>query len=239
MVSMLHNGLRIGAIAALLSIAAWIGPGDASGRLIGSNLRNPNNATGLDCNHAWQSGFGFIRTNSSSCTWATVGRINATGTGFTRGAGSGAPSTGRIVAVSVKSRASPAALQVTIVRQISQIAANGAILDTSCCQGERSSRVFQPRPNRISTFRVNLPVESVRDPQRGVAWLDYVAISGLGPGSLPIFSQGAAAHENGLTPRSFQSRALWPRVRRGQNRADGSGQSGFEVLARFDFRPSG
>ena len=38
-----------------------------------------------------------------------------------------------------------------------------------------------------------------------------------------------------LTPGSYQSRALWPRIRPNEERADGFGQSGFEVLAQYEF----
>lgn len=232
----LRHTLRAGLVAAVLLAATWIGPADAEGRFIGSSLRNPNNATGLDCSKGWLSGFGFVNSGRRTCTWFTVGRINGSGTGFARGGGSTAPSTGRIVSVSIKSRRSPAPVRVTIVRQISQLAPDGRVFDTSCCFFEAASRVLQPRANRVSTFRVNLPVEAVVNRDRNVAWVDYAAISGMGPGSLPIFSQGVGAHESSLTPGAFQSRAIWPHVKRGQGRIDGYGQSGFEVLARFDFR---
>jgi hypothetical protein len=219
-----------------LLAAAWLAPA-ADARLIGSNLRQPNNAFGLDCGRGWLAGYGFVNSGQGTCTWFTVGRINRSATGFTRAGSTGAPSTGRIVSVAIKSRQSPAPLRITVVRQISQLAPDGRVFDTSCCFWEDESRVIRPRANRISRFRLNLHVETARFPDQGVAWLDYVAISGVGPGSLPIFSQGVAAHENAGTPGAYQSRAIWPRVRRGQGRIDGYGQSGFEVLTRYDFRP--
>jgi hypothetical protein len=237
MIASLNNALRLGAIAALGFVLAWVSVPDASARFIGSSLRDPNNARGLDCTRGWLAGRGFINSGETTCTWFTVGRINSTATGFANGGSSGAPSTGRITNVSVKSRAAPARLQVTILRQISQLAPDGRVFDTSCCFFEAASRPFQPRANRVSTFRVNLPVETAIFRDQRVAWVDYAAISALGRGSLPIFSQGVRAHENALTPGAYQSRAIWPRLRRGQGRIDGFGQSGFEVLARFNFQP--
>jgi hypothetical protein len=226
------------AILALGLIASGsLGAPAADARFIGSSLRNPNNAFGLDCSKGWLSGAGFVGSGETTCTWFTVGRINSTATGFARGGGSSAPSTGRIVSVAIRSRPGPAPLRVTIVRQISQLAPDGRVFDTSCCFFEAQSRVLRPRPNRITRFRINLLMEAVRNVDRRVAWVDYAAISAVGRGSLPIFSQGPGAHDNALTPGAFQSRAIWPRMRRGEGRIDGFGQSGFEVLARYDFRP--
>jgi len=223
-------------VATVLLGAAWLAPA-ADARFIGSSLRNPNNAFGHDCSRGWLAGFGYVNSGRRTCTWFTAGRINQSGFGFTGGGSSQAPRTGRIVSVAIKSRPSPAPLRITVVRQISQLAPDGRVFDTSCCFWEDESRVLRPRPNRITRFRLNLRVQTARFPDRNVAWVDYVAISGVGPGSLPIFSQGAAAHENAQTPGAFQSRAIWPKVRRGEGRIDGFGQSGFEVLARYDFRP--
>jgi hypothetical protein len=222
--------------AVILLAAAWLAPA-ADARFIGSNLRQPNNAFGLDCSKGWLAGFGFTSSGQRTCTWFTAGRINRSATGFTRAGSTSAPSTGRIVSVAIKSRPSPAPLRITVVRQISQLAPDGRVFDTSCCFWEDESRVLRPRPNRISRFRLNLRVQTARFPDQRVAWVDYVAISGVGPGSLPIFSQGPRVHENPQTPGAYQSRAIWPRVRRGQGRIDGFGQSGFEVLTRYDFRP--
>lgn len=218
-------------VAITLSAAA-----PASARSIGSSLNNPANASGVTCNFAWQAGFGPIQTGFDTCTWGTVGRINGTATGFVPGTGSAAPSNGRIKQVRVKVPENPARLRVTVLRQITTYYPNGEFKDTSCCQGIDQSGVFRPRPNRTSAFNVNLRVESEYHPNQDVAWVDYLGISGLGTGNLPIFSQGVAAHENALTPGSYQSRGIWPHVQPGQNRIDGSGQSGFEVLAQFKFK---
>lgn len=219
----------------LAALCVVVPASQAQARRIGSTLQNPPNATGFDCTVGWLSGFGVTSSGQRTCTWFTVGQINSFGTGFA-GQGSTAPSTGRITRVSIRSQANPAPLRVSIVRQISTIDASGQILDTACCFGQRQSGAFLPRANRVSTFGVNLPVEVVFDRANGVAWTDYAAISAINDGTLPIFSQGAAAHENSLTPGSYQSRAIWPHVRPNEERADGFGQSGFEVLAQYQFR---
>jgi hypothetical protein len=217
-----------------LAICLLVPAAVADARQIGSTLRNPPNARGFDCTIGWLAGFGVTSSGQRTCTWFTVGQINSFGTGFGSN-GATAPSTGRITGVSIRSQANPARLRVSIVRQITTLDAFGNFVDTACCFGQRQSGAFRPRPNRVSTFDVNLPVEVVTDPANGVAWTDYVAISALGGGTLPIFSQGAAAHENSLTPGAYQSRAIWPRVQPNEERVDGFGQSGFEVLARFEF----
>lgn len=235
MVFVRHRKVIGGCIASALACAALVGPPASNAATIGSKLNHPNNAFGLDCSKGWLSGFGFTSSGQTTCTWFTAARINSAGFGFSSN-GSMAPRTGRITRVSIKSRPSPAPLQVTIVRQISQLAPDGRVFDTACCFFEAASKTFQPRANRVSSFNVNLLVERVVNRDRNVSWVDYAAISAVGPGSLPIFSQGVSAHENALTPGAYQSRAIWPRIRRGQGRIDGFGQSGFEVLARFHFR---
>ena len=206
------NRARKGSAAICAVAAVAIGAAaPASAKSIGSSLNHPANAAGVTCNFAWQAGFGPITDGLRQLHLGNRGADQQHREPAShRAAAASVPSSGRIKQVRVKVPDNPARLRVTVLRQITTYYPNGEFKDTSCCQGVDQSGTFRPRANRTSAFNVNLKVESEYHPNQDVAWVDYVGISGVSNGNLPIFSQGAAAHENSLTPGSYQSRAIWP-----------------------------
>jgi hypothetical protein len=214
--------------AAALAAAALAAPA-AQAVLFGSTLRAPANA-GFGCeSRPAERLFGGIElqpTGTATCTWASAGIVGSLRRTFF------VPRTGVIRSVSVRAGANPAPLRVTILSSQTAVDRRGiAIGDPACCTVERLGRVFRPRPNRVTTVRVNLPVRV--DADDGLRSTDGVGITAVGPGTLPI----AAVAPGSFDPGSPIASSWHPRPGIGQPAGSGAGHVGFEVLLRADWRP--
>lgn len=206
----------------------------AAGVTFGPPLAGPVNTTfgceSLPVPEAF-GGFFLTPSGSASCTLQHGGFANQ----FNRRT-SLVPRTGRITRVSVLSGAAPAPLRVVILRAFSDIAPDGSSIPGSfrCCSGVRQGPVFRPRANGVTTVRTDLPVTRVVDRARGLVSTDAVAISAVGPGTLPLVDRG----RNGeFLTGSPQAVFFAPLVSPGQARVSSSSMDGLDVMVRWEWRP--
>ena len=230
--------LRIGrfaafACAAAIACAALAPP--ASARWFGSTLAGPANAT-YGCESALISGtFGLelAPSGQTSCTYRHGGYLFSNRPTFI------APSTGRVTKVRVKSGPSPALLRPTVLTGSSRVNTfTGQDLPGTytCCTARFVGPAFRPRPNAITTRRVNIKVFDVRNKSINlrIHSSDGLALSAVGPGTLPL--------SIGPNPGGFESgtpiaTGYWPRTRNGDPRVDGYSMTGIDLLFQWNFKP--
>ena len=205
----------------------------------GSDLTATPNVT-FGCETAPQLSFQnlgfyeFVASGQPSCTWRQLGVFGV----VTDTHASTVPGDGTITSVSIKSGPNPAPLRVTVVRLLAPNE-NGGINSNKavCCYFVRESPAFQPTPNAISTFALNLPVEK-NDTGGQVYTQDHVAISApSGAGALPLAEVGQHSSFAYTQPGSFDATFTYPAMGAQPGDSQGGraeqGVSGFEVLARF------
>lgn len=213
------------AVAAALTLGA---ASTADAQTFGSNLRQPANA-GFGCESVptfdvFTGAPTLAPSGQSTCSLRSSGRIGSLRNW------SAAPADGRIVRISVRSGPNPAPLRVWIGAASTRSDGAGGG-DFSCCTVRRVTRVFRPRPNRVTTRRVNLRV--TRDRSGNADFFDVVGLSGAGPGTLPLHDeQTAGQFRQGSGLVNF----TWPQVRRGDTRVDWHPADGLELLFRWRFR---
>jgi hypothetical protein len=208
--------------AAAASVLALAPP--ASGATFGSSLRRASNAT-FGCErapirHPVFGGLFLAPSNQRTCTWRSLGFIG-------RGGGQSlAPSNGRITRVRVRSPGrNPAPLRLTILTS-----------SGSCCTARYVGPVFRPRPNgRLTSIAVNVRVfRTVHFPSRTQS-NDVLALSAVGPGTLPVrVDPTAGSFRNGSPVVTF----WYPRTLPRQPRTEGYTMDGVELLFQWDFRPA-
>lgn len=198
-------------------------PVAASGATFGSSLRaRPN--LGFGCKSALIrnsiTGAPTITPSGQrTCTYRNLGFLNRPGSG------SLAPATGRVTSIRVRSGRNPAPLRLTIL---------SSSPGRSCCTAIFLGRPFRPRANAITRIRTNVKIRRVLDPGTGVASTDVVAISAVGPGSLPLhYAGGGGTFADGSPLTSF----WYPLTRPGDPRVDGYTMDGLELLFQWTFRP--
>jgi hypothetical protein len=212
----------------LLVLGAMVPSNALAQRRFGSNLRNvPNVGFGCETAPILDPIFGtpiFASTGQTTCTFRSLGFFNNT----TR-IGSFVPSNGTITRVRVRSGANPAPLRVTIMQCSPGL----------CGTAVRFSRIFRPRPNRITTLNLNLPVRRTisQNPDLTVTQvIDAVALSAVGPGTLPLFATGTRGQfldQTPLTQKWYPLTTLGvPRVE------DATLTDGLELLMEWTFVPS-
>jgi hypothetical protein len=206
---------------ALLGVAAPV----ADARFLGSRLNGRvNTAFGCDAAPIYDPITGqpeLVATGQRTCTYRHGGYIGSNR--FT----SLVPGNGRITRVRIRSGRNPAPLRVTIMN------ASSGSSGFSCCTADRFSRVIRPRARRTSTFRMNLPVTSVVDTQRGFQTTDVVALSAVGPGTLPLRDQGVGGQfVNGAAVALF----WYPLTGVGDPRVDQTAHAGLDLMFQWDFR---
>jgi hypothetical protein len=107
--------------------------------------------------------------------------------------------------------------------------------DTACCFEKARSTPFTPTPNAINTIAVNLEVNADITPQPGSNFFsfDALALSVLAPG-VPI-----PAHDTGIYNDISGPSALvfFPAFRPGQERVNGFGTSGYQLLMEATWVP--
>ena len=139
--------------------------------------------------------------------------------------GSYTPSNGFVTRVRIRSGNNPAPVRVTILQCSPGL----------CGTAVRFSRVFRPRANRVSTF--NMALRLVRSSQasgRGqLAVSDAVALSAVGPGTLPLSDQGTAGT---FSSGSALTQLWYPLTTLNEPRIEGHTIDGVELLMQWRFQ---
>jgi hypothetical protein len=206
-----------------LTVAAL--PATSDAKFFGGRLNAPANV-GFGCEAAPVldpiTGVpSLFATNQRTCTFRHVGYINS------NRITSIVPANGRIVRIRVRSGPNPAPLRLTILGASSSIA-NGF----SCCTARRFGRVFRPRANRVTTIRTNVRVRR-SNPNGATQFNDVVALSAVGPGTLPMRDQGTAGT---FSSGSALTELWYPLTARGDPRVEQTRADGLDLLFQWDFR---
>jgi hypothetical protein len=215
---------RLSAALGVLALTAVAGASTADAARFGSSLRRaPNLTFGCEAALIMDSVSGaptIAPSGQRTCTYRSLGVLGRVGVS------SLVPATGRITAIAVRSGRNPAPLRLTIM----EAAPGGQV--GHCCTAQRFGRTFRPRANRITRIPVNVRVENIADPRTGVVSTDVVAISAVGPGSLPLRATSAAGQFlNGQPLTSF----WYPLTRIGEPRPEHYTMPGLELLFQWDF----
>lgn len=164
-----------------------------------------------------------------SCTWYYAGRGGGLGT---IADSSLAPlGSGTITKVRVRSGPNPAKLSIVMLKTLYLVDSSGAAYDHQCCTATAESEIFSPTPNAVTEIPVNLPyMTQLGEYQKKPGISNNVAVSGHGPGTLPITSTGTHdAFSNGPS-----SAAYFPAIRKDVNNPNNQNAPDFEVLLQFD-----
>ena len=164
----------------------------------------------------------FINTGQSTCMWwstqyGPTGDINAN-TYVPRGAGA-------VIRVRVRSGDAPAPLAFSVVSSGSGF----------CCTTKAVSPVFQPAPNQVNEFAVNLPAGSGVGTTAGSQYNDILVIQVAGPGSLPINDRGAHGFIFDSPANQARASFLHPALANGASNTDVGIMDGYEVLLQYDW----
>jgi hypothetical protein len=207
----------------------------ASARWYGSTFRQAPNAT-YGCEAATVlgpiSGIELRPTNQSSCTYSHGGYLNSNRSGFI------VPGTGRITRIRVKSGPNPAKLRLTVLTGSSRVdpfTGRDQPGTYTCCTARYIGRAFRPRANAITTKKVNVRVEDVREKsvQIRIHSSDGLALSAEGPGTLPLHIGQSVGGYSAGTPIA---RSFFPRTRKGDPRVDGYSITGIDLLFQWNWR---
>ena len=152
----------------------------------------------------------FINTQQTTCMWWNA-PLTAAASYVPLGQGT-------ITSASVRSGPSPAPLRITV------LSSGGGL----CCTAQARSDVFQPNANAVTTVPLNLPASAGLDPNRsGSQFNDFVAVTAVGPGSLPVHDYGQHGTFNTTIPAaSF----LHPELVPNNSNTDVGWMDGYEVL---------
>lgn len=200
----------------------------AEAATFGSSLRRPAN-TNWGCEAApvydpFSGGATLQPTGVTTCTLWSAGRIGSSRNW------SSAPADGRVTRIRVRSGRNPAPLRLTILEASTRANPDGGGGDFLCCTGGFQGRVFRPRPNAVTTRRVNARV--TRDRDGNTTYYDIVGLSAMGPGTLPLHDTGTGGQ---LVQGSPLSVFNYPHIRRGETRVDNHSADGLEILFRWRF----
>lgn len=221
--------------------------GQAGVRVVGSPLVNPANST-FGCEvrpRAFGGTPGYenqpygelvpTASGAADCTWSLAGVFGRTTFEEDPRVGSvPGPGTGTITRIRVKSGPNPAIIRFTV----------GEAQSTICCFFRAETAPTRPKPNDITSYAVNLPVDSGTKAggKRIDSFVGLTAVSGTG--SIPLHDTGL--HNtigNGSTPGNPNAGAIYPRLAPA-NGGDGAGQvadgnPGFEVLMELTWCAQG
>jgi hypothetical protein len=220
------------ALTTTVTAAAIVAP--ASAQWFGSTMAGPANA-GYGCESALIlgpiGGVELAPTKQTSCTYRHGGYLNSLRPTFI------VPSTGWIRRIQVKSGPNPALLRVTVLTGSSRVDtfAGRDIPGTyTCCTARYVGPAFRPKANALTTRRVNLRVFDVRskDIQHRIHSSDGLALSAVGPGTLPL-SRSEAVGE--IVQGAAIATGYFPLTRPGEPRVDGYSLAGLDLLYRWDF----
>ncbi|HYI35409.1 MAG TPA: hypothetical protein VEX39_02305 [Thermoleophilaceae bacterium] len=196
----------------------------------GDNLSRPSDA-GFGCETRWTPGYPpdftyqpFV-TGPSTCTMWSLGSEFAT-------------PAGTITKVRVRSGPNPAPLRVIIIRALYQTNPNNPneITDQQCCTGVVEGPVFQPTPNAVTESVVNLPVQVVKAQGRLSGWSDGVAVSGVGPGQMPLASTGPHTSDAATTAATPKVEFSYPKNAPGTSSGGSWQYPNYQPLIQFDWQ---
>ena len=222
----------IAATIAAVTGAAIVAP--ASAQWFGSRMTGAANA-GYGCESALIlgaiGGVELAPSNQTSCTYRHGGYLNSLKPTFI------VPSTGWVRRIQVKSGANPALLRVTVLTGSSRVDtfAGRDIPGTyTCCTARYVGPPFRPKPNATTTRRVNIRVFDVRskDIQHRIHSSDGLALSAVGPGTLPLNVTEAVGN---IVEGAPIATGYFPLTRPGEPRVDGYSMTGLDLLYRWDF----
>ncbi len=229
---------RLASLFAALALVAALAAPHASARWYGSDMRGAANAT-YGCESALVlgalGGFELAPTGQRSCTYRHTGYFGSLRPTAV------VPGSGTIKRIQVKSGPNPARLRLTILSGSSRVDTfTGADLPGTytCCTARYVGPAFQPKPNAVTTRRVDVKVFNVRSKaiQTRIHSSDVVALSAVGPGTLPLSITPALGGYATGTPLLT---GYFPLTKVGEPRVEGYTLSGIDLLFRWDFRPSG
>ena len=229
---------RLASLGLLAAATLALLTAPAAARWYGSTMRGAANA-GYGCESAAilgaLGGVELAATGQRSCTYRRGGYFNSLQPTAL------VPGSGRIKRIQVKSGPNPARLRLTILTGSSRVhTLTGEDLPGtySCCTARYVGPAFQPKPNAVTTVRTNVPVFETRSRSinNRLHSTDVVAISAVGPGTLPLhLTNSLGGYESG-TPLLT---GYWPLTKVGEPRVDGYTLSGIDLLFRWDFRAGG
>jgi hypothetical protein len=202
-------GLALAALAAVVLLGAPA----AHGRAFGADLRRPANAT-AGC----QTFIFYYQV--FSCSWTTSGAPFNTSEGMV------VPGTGTITRVRIKVGPQTGPMRIATLQALR--AQNGG--EAACCVGRRQTGVFTPRPNAITTLRVNIPVSVTYNSHSGYYVYDILFLT-MEDATTPIPA-------NASDPNTDNCSGGWfPAVRPHQENYGGPyGVCGYTILIRADWR---
>lgn len=205
---------------ATLALAAIRSPA-AQAVTFGSDLsQTPNLGFGCEARpYIALGGAQLIPTGTSSCMWWPA-PLTAASTYVPVGQGVA-------TAARVRSGPNPAPLRISV------ISSGGGL----CCTHQRSSEIFRPAPNAVTTVPLALSAGSGLDPNRpGSQYSDIVVVSAVGPGTLPVHDFGVhGSFDTSVPAASF----LHPELTNGNSNTDVGWMDGYEVLLQVDWSPTG
>ena len=178
-----------------------------------------------------------VASGETSCTWWQTGVFGDRGdprSGYM-------PGDGVVSTVSVRSGPNPAPIRFVIVRQLTPASHGAPTGSEECCFFVRDTAAVTLTPNAVTSFAVNLPVESNRG--ENVITDDILALSAAsGTGSLPLFAVPGQTNANAFTqPGTVDSAATYPAMGALANDSGGGrrpdGYAGFELELHFSFAP--
>ena len=225
------------AVAVTVLLGAALIPASAGARWYGSTMAAPVNTT-YGCESALIMGpIGGVQlapSNQTSCTYKHGGYMGS------NRLGSVVPGNGRITRIRVKSGPNPAPLRLTILTGSARIdTTTGAVIPQTytCCTARYLGPVLRPRPNAITVQRVNVRVFDTRETRldNRTHATDQVAISAVGPGTLPLAVRNDVGSPVQGTPIAI---GFWPATAIGEPRVDGYTMTGIDVLLGWDFQPA-
>jgi hypothetical protein len=213
---------QLGAVLALTVVAAAATTADAA--TYGSNLRRaPNLSFGCEAaliRNVLTDQPTIAPSGQRTCTYRSLGVLGRVGIT------SLVPSSGRITRIAVRSGRRPAPLRLTILES-----APGR--EGACCTALKFGRTFRPRANAITRISTNTRVQRIVDTRSGVVSTDVVAISAVGPGSLPLRATTTAGQFTfGQPVASF----WYPLTRVGDPRPEAYTMPGLELLFQWEFK---
>jgi hypothetical protein len=229
------SGVRraiLGATLAAVTAATIAAP--ASAQWLGSTMQGAANA-GYGCESALIlgpiGGVELAPTGQQSCTYRHGGYLNSLRPTFI------VPSSGWVRRIQVKAGPNPAQLRITVLSGSSRVDTfNGRDLPGTytCCTARYVGPPFRPKPNATTTRRVNIRVLDVRskDIQHRIHSSDGLALSAVGPGTLPLNRSEAVGS---IVEGAPIATGYFPMTRPGEPRVDGYSLTGLDLLYRWDF----
>lgn len=227
-------GSRAILVAVFATVTAAMTPALACARWFGSTMQGAANA-GYGCESALILGpIGGVEeapTGQQSCTYRHGGYINSARPTFL------VPSSGTVRRIQVKVGANPAQLRITVLTGSSRVDTfSGRDLPGTytCCTARYVGPAFRPKANATTTRRVNVRVFDVRskDIQERIHSTDGLALSAVGPGSLPLSRTDAVGE---IVEGAPIATGYFPLTRPGEPRVDGYSLAGLDLLYRWDF----